>query len=411
MRPSRLALIVVLSFIAATFVPSVLIAAPPGSCQPWPQCKKSPTPSVSGRGPQATIVCPVGSFRVAPGESIQAAVNASLSVCIGSGVHQVPQPILPRTGTTLTGEYGAVLDGTEMNFPPEQFGIINAHNVNVDNVTVRNLVIRDSAQKGIHAFTDASDGWLIENNEVTGNRDGVHIGNFTTVRANYIHHNVGDPSSSVPAERGGGYGGFRQHDNLWVDNEIAFNGSEQKILGAVRVTFRGNFVHHNLADGVWYDTNNAAGSVIEDNRVEDNGRMGIDWEANTDGIIRNNIVSRSGDADIFLSVSRRAEVYSNVLTTTGNNAFWVFVDSATGLTSADHYVHDNRATLTGQRAVAMTCLNTADCFGYHTTHGYRFERNTYDVPDLAGAYWFVGNGPRTFPQWQALGFDVAGSVS
>ena len=79
-----------------------------------------------------------------------------------------------------------------------------------------------------------------------------------TIRNNYIHHNVGNPSSPIPGERGGGYVG-QYADNTIVDNnEIAYNGPEQKVGLSANVTFRNNFVHHNLGDGIWYDLNNNA---------------------------------------------------------------------------------------------------------------------------------------------------------
>ena len=68
----------------------------------------------------------------------------------------------------------------------------------------------------------------------------------STIRNNYIHHNVGNPSSPIPGERGGGYVG-QYADNTIVDNnEIASNGPEQKVGLSANVTFRNNFVHHNL---------------------------------------------------------------------------------------------------------------------------------------------------------------------
>ena len=38
------------------------------------------------------------------------------------------------------------------------------------------------------------------------------------------------------------------------------------------MTFRNNFVHHNVGDGIWYDGDNT-GALVEGNRVEDNGRI------------------------------------------------------------------------------------------------------------------------------------------
>ena len=95
-------------------------------------------------------------------------------------------------------------------------------------------------------------------------------------------------------------------------NEIAYNGMEQKVMDSVNVTFRNNFVHHNIGAGIWYDGDNT-GALIEGNRVEDNGRNGIFYEVSSGGIIRNNTVRRSADTGVFISTSKNAEIYNNTL--------------------------------------------------------------------------------------------------
>ena len=69
------------------------------------------------------------------------------------------------------------------------------------------------------------------------------------------------------------------------------------------MTFRNNFVHHNVGDGIWYDSNNT-GALIEGNRVEDNGRIGIFYEISSDGIIRNNTIRRNADDGVLISMSK-----------------------------------------------------------------------------------------------------------
>jgi parallel beta-helix repeat protein len=78
--------------------------------------------------------------------------------------------------------------------------------------------------------------------------------------------------------RGGAYVGYFASSTTVENNEIAYNGKEQKVMDSQSVTFRNNFVHHNQGDGIWYDGGNA-GTVIEGNRVEDNARNGIFYEA------------------------------------------------------------------------------------------------------------------------------------
>ena len=175
-------------------------------------------------------------------------------------------------------------------------------------MTIRNLVIRKMPQKGIHAFHWMSDHWTIEYNEIAFNKYGLEFPPDSIIRNNYIHHNVGNASSPTPAERGGGYVGYYAHQTTFDSNEIAYNGPEQKVMESANVTFRNNFVHHNLGDGIWYDGDNT-GTLVEGNRVEDNGRNGIFYEASNGGIIRNNTVRRNaGDAGVDLRIPERPDL-------------------------------------------------------------------------------------------------------
>ena len=52
------------------------------------------------------------------------------------------------------------------------------------------------------------------------------------------------------------------------------------------ITFRGNYVHHNLASGFWSD--GSRGLLVEDNLFEDNGLVSIQLELSANGIVRRN---------------------------------------------------------------------------------------------------------------------------
>ena len=110
-------------------------------------------------------------------------------------------------------------------------------------------------QQGIHTYYWMSNHWTIEYNEIAYAKIGLEFSPNFTIRNNYIHHNVGNASSSNPGERGGGYHGVRADNTTFEGNEIAYNGPEQKVGLSANVTFRNNFVHHNVRDGIWYDSN------------------------------------------------------------------------------------------------------------------------------------------------------------
>jgi parallel beta-helix repeat protein len=382
-----------------------------------------PPPATSSYGPQATITCPAGAIDIWPGQPIQTNVDqypGATTFCLRAGVHYLTSSITPKTGNTFVGEYGAILDGSNWSTSDSTQAAFRAHNQDIDYVTIRNLVIRKMPQKGIHAFYWLTpDHWTIEYNEIAENKDGILFPDHSTIRNNYIHHNYGNPSSTDPAMRGGGYVGYYASYTTFENNEIAYNGKEQKVMESTNVTFRNNFVHHNQADGIWYDGGNP-NALIEGNRVEDNARNGIFYEASNGSIIRNNTVRRSGDTGVFISTSQNAEIYGNTLED-NFRAITYFVNCG-GMVGRDidlqnNSAHDNSIRVGTQSGAFATGLSyTADCTAtqvttYHNgSKNLRFTHNTYYVPNVGGWYW-LWNGMKQWFQWQGIPQDVDGTVS
>ena len=276
-------------------------------------------------------------------------------------------------------------------------------------------------QHGITVWYQDSNNWTIENNEIDHNKFGLEFSANTTLRNNYIHHNISStPNSSNPAERGGGY--ICQHcdSSLIENNEIAYNGTEQKIAaGSVGVVWRGNFVHHNLADGIWYDTNPNAGALIEGNRVEDNGRDGISFEASIGATIRNNTVRRNADAAVFISMSQNAQIYNNSLEANfGGIEYFLNCDSlSSGEDVKNNAAYDNTVVVGTQSSAYANGFRSTSCTSGQLTpylNGAKkltFSHNAYRVPSLAFARYFLWGGWKFWNEWRALGHDVEGSLS
>jgi parallel beta-helix repeat protein len=412
--------IIALTAAAAGVIGAVRQASstPPGQNVTAPE-----VPWAGVAGPQRDIACPVGAVDIRPGTDIQRAVESyptGTTFCLKAGVHAVTSAITPKSGDTFVGEYGAVLDGTGWKTADPTQGAFRAHNEDIDDVTIRNLVIRNMPQKGIHAFRDSADRWTIEYNEIASSQSGLSFPNHSFVRHNYIHHNMGNPTASAPAERGGGYGGYRATDTILDTNEIAYNGPEQKVMDSQNVTFRNNFVHHNVGDGIWYDGGNP-GALIERNRVEDNRRNGIFYEASSDGVIRNNTVRRSGDTGVFISASQNVDIHHNQLEANVRGIIY-FIDCAVtgpsrGLDLTNSSAHDNTIRIGTQRgAIANGFAYTSSC---HSTqlaaylNGSKkltFSRNTYYVPLATGSYW-MWDGSKPWSQWRSLGHDMDGVLA
>ena len=320
-------------------------------------------------------------------------------------MHYVTSSVTPKTGNTFVGEYGAILDGSNWSTSDSTAAAFRAHNQDIDSVTIRNLVIRKMPQKGIHVYYWLTpDHWTIEYSEIAENKDGIQFPSNSVIRNNYIHHNYGNPSASDAALRGGGYIGYYASYSTFENNEIAYNGKEQKIMESVNVTFRNNFVHHNQGDGIWYDGGNP-GALIEGNRVEDNARNGIFYEASNGSIIRNNTVRRSGDTGVFISTSQNAEIYGNTLES-NFRAITYFINCGAlvgrDIDLQNDWAHDNSirvGTQSGAFATGMSYTN--DCTSTH---------NTYYVSDV-NAWWWLWRGMKQWFQWQGLPQDGDGTVS
>jgi parallel beta-helix repeat protein len=382
----------------------------------------SPPPPSSGVGPQSTITCPAGAVDILPGQYIQGFVNLSpgtTTFCLRAGVHSLTSSITPKTGNTFVGEYGAVLDGADWTTDDDTQAAFRVSNEDIDYVTIRNLVIRNMPQWGIYGSHQMADHWTIEYNEIAFNKWGLLFGPDFTIGNNYIHHNVGNSSSSIPAERGGGYLGDLADNTTFDSNEIAYNGSEQKVGRSANVTFRNNFVHHNVRDGIWYDSNPNAGALIEGNRVEDNGRNGIFFEASIGAIIRNNTVQRSAFDAVFISMSQNAQIYNNSLEANYGGIDY-FLNCAV-LSPVDdvqnNVAYDNTVVVGTQSDAYASAFSATSCTSGQLTpylNGSKnliFSRNAYSVPSLSFTRYFLWGGWTDWNQWQAVGQDVGGSIS
>jgi parallel beta-helix repeat protein len=329
--------------------------------------------------------------------------------------------ITPKTGNTFVGEYGAVLDGSNWSTSDGTQAAFRAHNQDIDYVTIRNLVIKNMPQQGIHAYYWMSDHWTIEYNEIGPNKWGIEFAPNFTIRNNYIHHNVGNSSSSIAQDRGGAYLGNLADNTTFDSNEIAYNGLEQKVGRSANVTFRNNFVHNNVGDGIWFDSNANAGAVIDNNRVEDNGRNGIFFEASIGATISNNTVKRHMSWDgIFISMSQNAQIFNNTLEANfGGIEYFLNCDVLSGGDDVkNNAAHDNTVVLgTQSYTYASSFSSTSSCTStqlapyLNGSKNLTFSRDTYRVPSLSWDRYFLWGGWKGWVEWQVLGQDAGGSLT
>ncbi len=370
-----------------------------------------PAPT-STYGPTPAITCPVGAYDLWPGSNIPFLISfqpAGTTYCLRAGVHAITGAITPKRGDTFVGEFGAILDGSGWSTSDDTQAAFRAHNQDIDYVTIRNLVIRNMPQRGIHAYYYMADHWTIEYNEIAHTRyTGLVFPGDSIIRNNYIHHS-----------QFAGYMGPYAHNTVVEGNEIAYNGGQNKIAETRNVTFRNNFVHHNAGTGIWYDSNNT-GSVVEGNRVEDNGLIGIFYEISSDGIIRNNTIRRNADAGVMLSVTRDMQIYNNTFDS-NFRAITYFLNcpslaQSTSFDLANNAAYDN-TIIVGTRSGALagvfsyaSCTSTQVAPYLNGSKNLTFSRNAYSVPSVNGWYW-LWDGLRYWGMWQSLGQDLNSTVS
>jgi len=375
----------------------------------------------AGVGPKRSIKCPRKAVRVRPGASIQAAVNRhprGTAFCLRAGVHRLTGPITPKTGDRFIGEFGAIIDGSGWKTDDPNQGLFRAHNQDIDHVVIRNLVIRNSPQRGIHAFRDHSDRWIIENNTIHGNRGGISHGNFFRIRRNIIRGNWQY-----------GIGSFRSTGSLIAGNLLTHNavrGAEfpgdsgtSKWALVTNTTVRRNTVRDNYGNGIWFDTGHV-GIRIVGNIVRRNGLNGIFTEVGGSTLIRNNTVT-GHHRGIYISESEDATVTANTLAN-NDRGIWLFQDGNRRGEGelANNGITDNRVRVpstpilpgVAPHAAGLACwnLSASQCAVYSTGRGNAFQGNAYTVPSLSGKYWGWENTLMTWSEWRAAGQDTTGSL-
>ncbi|MEZ5228735.1 MAG: right-handed parallel beta-helix repeat-containing protein [Acidimicrobiales bacterium] len=310
-------------------------------------CLIQPAPrSPSAEQHRTPLVLGAATQRVAAGEDVQAAIQSAgpgATIVLAAGVHR-GQSLVPLDSQTITGEAGAVLDGTGA---PTPFAISgSASDVVVSHLEIRNYTKpiwgpnEYRHQGAIHGaevnagggFVAIASNWRIEANDIHHNAGwGVAPGDGFVIRQNTLHHN------GMAGIGGGDFnGGLIESNDIYSNNDPsnstgdfnyetgrpwdwAWNAAGIKVAnvncrsmastgscsGGTALVIRSNHVHDNAGVGIWCDIN-CNDVVIEKNLVERNiGRdsVGIFYEISQNGTIRDNVVREQGASGNYLSPS------------------------------------------------------------------------------------------------------------
>lgn len=261
-------------------------------------------------------------------------------------------------------------------------------------VTVKSLKIQRFAGPGIESA--GGEGWHIVDNEFRDNHTrALKVYGGARVVRNYIHHN-------------GQYGVAGTGDgNLFSGNEIAFNNAAKfarsstsfwdaggsKFVRNTRLVLRDNYVHDNFGDGLWIDIDNA-GVTIAGNRIEDNYRMGINYEISFSALIQNNSVTDNGDVGIWVNSSRGVRVTENLVKKNGD-AIIIADQDRDGYAVRNIKVDNNEVVRSG-------------ITGTDDTRVPSFVANVYRVSDVNNKLWMWNDVEVDAAGWKGVGQDLTG---
>jgi parallel beta-helix repeat protein len=377
---------------------------------------------------------PTGNYtKVAPGESIQAAVDANAEgrkFLLLAGVHK-QQQIIPKTGNIFQGQPGTILDGENVT----QFAFRTGDPPYPSNVVIRGLEVcnyaspdqRAAIEAGLYSTEDASEGWIIENNEVHHNACiGIRLGNRCRVRGNYTHHNhclnMGGSGDEALVE--GNRIDFGNYEYRYVPGDQA---GGVKFCACAGLTVRGNTFYRNSGPSLWFDEN-AIDITVEGNTIDQGDTEGIVIEICYRATIFGNTVTNCGWRDpnqrydwlwnsgIAIHSSPDCEVYENNVAACWSGIACHQQDRYTNEPNPPVYgphqisnlwVHDNHVDQQTQpegSQVAVACgladdVGNTDTF---TARNNRFTGNAYTLgPALKPFAWM--NSDRTEQEWNDYG--------
>jgi hypothetical protein len=209
--------------------------------------------------------------------------------------------ITPSTGSTYIGAPGSVLDGMNAN----RYAFAGfATNVHIAYLEIRNFGRGlDNNNEGV-VNHDAGTGWLMENLYAHHN-DGaaVFLGSLNIIRHSCLKDN-GQYGISMFKQQVEGDSAIK--DIVVHNNEIAGNNQDDweslidgcgctggvKFWDVQGATVTQNYVHDNLSNGLWADTNNID-FFFDSNWIEGNEGIGLWYEISYNATISRNVFKRN----------------------------------------------------------------------------------------------------------------------
>ena len=321
--------------------------------------------------------CPTGVIAIAPGESIQAAVDRAgndTSFCLKNGIHRV-QVVRPLDGQSFYGEGNTVLNGSRLLTQFSREGSLwvaggqtqrgQRHGectkaapacdlpeaVFFDDMPLTQVLSKDAVKAGSFYFDYAGDRIYLAD-DPTGHKVEATVGAFAfkSLASNVLIENLTVEKYASPAQDGAIHSLGAQG---WTvkNSEIRLNSGAGIVVGNSERVLDSD-IHHNGQTGIAGEGNDIR---IENNRIWANNIYGFDftWEAgglklaSSDGVVlrgnhvhdnvgpglwcdigcrnvlyENNVVEGNHDAGIFHEISFNAVIRNNVARHNGIDRDW-----------------------------------------------------------------------------------------
>ena len=405
-----------------------------------PAITASPTLSAPETQDVTYKPCPPGAIAIAPGASIQPAVDQAgpnAAFCLKNGVHRV-QVVRPQDGQSFYGEGGTILNGSRLltQFAREgnywvangqtQHGKIHGEclktepacdlpeAVFIDDQPLNQVLSKDDVRPGSFYFDYAGDRIYLAEDPARHKVEAT-VGAFaySSLASNVHIENLIIEKYASPAQAGAIQALGTQG---WTvkNSEIRLNSGAGILVGnGTRVT--GSDVHHNGQTGIAGEGNDVR---IENNRIWANNIYGFDftWEAggvklaSSDGVVlrgnhvhdnigrglwcdidcrnvlyENNVVEGNRDTGIFHEISFNAVIRDNVVRRNGMDRTWFWGADISLAASQDVEVYGNTITVRpgGCGIMLIDQGRTTDSGGTYKTRDNSIHHN--DVTFEGGA--------------------------
>ncbi len=350
-------------------------------------------------GPQPGVTAPLGAILLSASNSTatnqaildNAAAGATFFFAAGT---YYDLRILPKTGQSFSGEFGAVMTSAT------QF---DAFENTADNVTVKNLTIDGYVPDPYNASVNGGVGWQVLNCEVRNSATwGIWTLDNSVIDSNYVHHNH--------------KAGIAPHGNndRVTNNEVAFNNwlyefdpfneaGGSKFWACTNLLVANNNFHDNGGYGIWCD-GNCSNVTIQDNWVHDEGLSGIQYEISGQALIQGNLSENNGlhyfstdwpDGDgIRVKTSHDVTVQYNIVRNNKNGIVGESFSTDAGTFANNVFQYNAVTMLQGTSGIWWQSGSFPS--------GSTWIDNTYTLSGIAALAWSSGTH-LTLAQWQALG--------